>query len=337
MNQSTKFPVFDFGDMGPADIQRVQEEFRTLPPAAHDQTERDTATSIGQQFVMFVREALTRLGLLGPVGEYMQRLGVEVSVPEGAAPGEVMQKLWDNRAHDWAVVESPANYLMTMRTLLEFFKLNNKVRKERIVSLGCGPGLYEIFLAHLFHRTFGKAKEVRIVCTDFSPEMTNQQRRVLDLSAELFGQRVMNVRTVTENMMRLSFPSGTVDQIICVNSLQWVPDWQQVLEEMRRVLNPKSLGWVYLLVHLHPMSVFLPSGETLFKFGDFTIPELLDALEARHFQIHSTRQIQGRAGTGQAGLPTQRYFVLARYCHRGVGLKKWREANISGALSTMSL
>ncbi|MBM3191214.1 MAG: class I SAM-dependent methyltransferase [Chlamydiae bacterium] len=338
-------PISDFGKMSDEDIQRVIGE---LKEKGYDHLELNEATlqmapKVGQMFLRFVKDTLTHMGLLDKVGIANPRFGVVLGIdPSTLSPKDILKAMWNARAHDWAVVESPMTYAITFQTLMEHLKMptekkTGRVLKQSFLSLGSGPGLYETFMAALLH--LGGVKDVKIACLDTAKEMTGIHKRILaDAYMPTPGSatvtKIKNVEPVTGDMMSLNFKSGSIDQIICNNALQWSLDWKKAVSEMARVINPKGAGWLYLFFHTHPMSVHNEKGQTLLQLGGFSIPELFDYLEEKKFLLHHMRQIKGAMGTGQMGLDINRVFILARYEEKGIP-ESWRKRQVSAALSGM--
>lgn len=330
-----KAPIFDFGDLRPEDVARVAREldkrgFQKLEIPAET---LEGASDIARAFCSFVREGLLHLGLIDRAGKSRARLGVEAEVPNDLRGAAFQEYLWNLRAEDWAAVESPLTYAITVETLLEHFQFDRRRKRQVFLSLGSGPGLYETFLAGLFAQALPE-RRVRFLCVDVAAEMTRMHRKILGMLRTPEGQPIRNVEPITDDMTHLWLDAGTVDQILCNNSLQWVEDWPTAIREMARVIRPEGLRRLYLFVHLHPMVARTSDGRTLHRSGDFTIPELLDELERCRFRPLHLRQIAGAKGSGQAGGGIQRVFVLAEHITAGA-FPSWREATISSALRVL--
>lgn len=328
--------IFDFGGMSPADVNRVARELKeqSFGQLKDDPELGQMANSIGNEFLKFLSFVFRELGLLDRIGLMTNCPFAPVAADNryGNSPTELMKQAWNNRAHNWGIVETPANYIVTMQTLLEFLKASGK--EETFLSLGSGPGLYETYLAYLFQGA--GITNIRIIAMDYAKEMTRRHEEVLDKlrTQEKSGQvrKLKNIEAVTGDMTKLKLASGSIDQIICNNSLQWVDDWKRAIAEMARVMKPDGLGWLYLFVHTHPMAVYEVDGKVAFSLGDFQIPDLLDVLEANRFSAHRLRQIAGSPGTGQAGTQTSRVFIQAQFQAKGE-ISSWRNSRISSRLS----
>ncbi len=327
--------LFDFGGMTPQDINRVQKEIKESGNKKFevDAEVRSFANEVGNDFLVFLQFVFKSMGLINEVGLIQRPIQpVAVEYDENTSASEVMSQAWNKRAHDWAIIESPHNYAITMQTLLEFFRVSGK--DEKVLSLGSGPGLYETYLGQFFLQNKISDK-IKIICVDAAKEMTRRHREILDKVRIDYGasiRKIENVEVVTGDMSNLDFPSGSIDQIICNNSLQWVPDWKKVIAEMHRVMNPKGLGWLYLFVHTHPMGVRDKEGKLAFEFGNFQIPDLLDVLEENCFSAYHTRQIRGSRGVGQMGGETSRVFL--QLVHKPAGnFQSWRTKKTAVTLS----
>jgi SAM-dependent methyltransferase len=329
----------DFGNFSPEDMQRVQKEVERLGELKRDKTDSGQLQALLDDFFKFLTTILKHSGLLTPASVTKAHSGISVETAHDTPVMEIIRQAWNQRAEHWAVVESPFNYIMTMRTLLEYITLTQqKQRREYFLSLGTGPGLYEMYLSHLFQH-LPNGRRVRLICADIAHRMSQKQKEIQNSLALVKDLRVTGVNAalpLTADMSQLAIRSESIDQIICNNSLQWAADWKQVVREMARVIKPDGLGLVYLFVHLHPMNVFDDQGKKLWTFGQFQIEELLDELEANRFDVVWMRQMAGQPGTGQAGGSINRMFVRAKFAPRGIE-GSWRDRRITGSLSVASV
>lgn len=324
-------PLFDMGNLTPADFLRVQREigergYGELPEDSREVT--DGISRGAMDFVGFVGTILMKLGLFNPSVASEIARGVSVEAEEGQLPDQIMRQAWNKQAHRWAVIESPMNYYMTMRTILEHLRSNEKQRREIVLSLGSGPGLYETYLGHVMKLT--GVRRTRFYCLDAAAEMTRRHKAILEQVRVTDGRSfnlLDNVEPLCGDMMRLPFRDDSVDQIICNNSLQWASDWRKVIAEMSRVIRRKGLGHLYLVVHLHPMSVADDKGQVILKFGDFAPQELFDELENYRFELRFVRQIAAPNGAGQLGNAINRLFVHAKFQADG-SFPRWREKQV---------
>lgn len=283
-----------------------------------DQEMHQVATHVGRAFLSFLFEALGKLGILESLATSGPRYGIPfLHSGEDVRSEAFLQKMWNERAKDWAIVESPHTYAVTMATFMRFLRFNEVTGKETIVSLGAGPGLYEAYLSLMF-KANPFPYQATIYTVDSAKQMTLRSKEIIKKMG------ITGVKPLTASMTALPFPDGTIDQIICNNALQWVPDWKKAVVEMSRIINPKSLGCIYIIINNHPMRLRLDSDEVVVT--DFTREDLLDELERNRFRIDRYRTIMGQAGSGQFGGAVNRTFIAAQYQAQGE-LRSWREVN----------
>lgn len=92
----------------------------------------------------------------------------------------------------------------------------------RVCDLGCGPGILTRALA---------GRGLRLVSVDLSPEMLRQGQ------SDMTG-RCPQSSWLCGDVLRVPLVSGSVDHVICVGVLGYLPCLEGAFEEMRRVLKP---------------------------------------------------------------------------------------------------
>jgi ubiquinone/menaquinone biosynthesis C-methylase UbiE len=292
-----------------------------------DKKDIDTATRLGQEFLFFVQDALHNIGV--KYEDVKKPISFETD-PAKKELGEILKEAWNKRAKAWGWVESPTNYQATMSTLLTYFEASPRPIKEKVVSLGSGPGLYEAFLMYIYPKLKMPSK-LEMYCVDFSREMTAINRRIIKTYKGEGGRMIEGVKPLTGDMANLDFPDGFFDQVICNNSLQCAPDWRKAVSEMARVTNHDRAGLMYLIINRNPMRIIdEKSNKTLHTLGDISPTELMDTLEEHIIQIENTRQFITAKGLGQMGGHSDRMFIKARYRKEGE-ISSWRDAEIKGA------
>ncbi len=233
-------------------------------------------------------------------------------------PDAFCKHIWNRQAIDWPMIESPANYAMTIDTYATYIRFDGS-KKQTIVSLGAGPGLYEAFMRTLFSPPVSNYN-IKIYCVDYAQKMTAWNKEMLKRT------RITGVHPVTDDMMSLTFPDQSVDQVICNNALQWVSDWKKALSEMVRIIRHNGRRRLYLIINLHSMVVRDAEGSVILTLGDFTLEQILDELEAQNCDINNIRNIVGRQGVGQMGGTVDRAFIEAEFQPQGC-TRRWRDFN----------
>jgi ubiquinone/menaquinone biosynthesis C-methylase UbiE len=95
---------------------------------------------------------------------------------------------------------------------------------QRVLDLGAGPGFFATGLAQLVSPG-GRVDGVDI-----------NRRFVADARTRAAGRDDLAFHHVEDH--RLPFPDATFDRVICKNVLEYVPDLDATLQEVRRVLKP---------------------------------------------------------------------------------------------------
>ena len=105
------------------------------------------------------------------------------------------------------------------RTLSSFPR---PVAGKRILDLGCGPGWYSVALRR------GGARVIS-----------------LDLGADdVHAAGGKGLAALIGDGQQMPFPDGAFDGIFCSNLLEHVPDPEQVLDEVARLLAPGGWAWI---------------------------------------------------------------------------------------------
>jgi ubiquinone/menaquinone biosynthesis C-methylase UbiE len=234
-----------------------------------------------------------------------------------------LQKGWDKAAQVWPAIESPDNYFVTMYTLLEHLRQGKK--KEKWLSLGAGPALYEIWLSQMVG--------IHFHVTDFSPEMIELSKKImkgtkaLGISQKTAGKIIHFVMP----MEKLEFSDNSFDQILSINALQWVPEWRQAIKEIRRVIKTTGLGNLYLVANTKAIRIKSPDG-TENNISDLNTESIFDELEKNQFDLIFSRTMLVR--DGQLGAMASRNFIHAQLNLKG--FKSWRERDSKATLTAIS-
>lgn len=101
------------------------------------------------------------------------------------------------------------------------------------------------------------------------------------------------------------------------------------IQGMARIVNPEGLGYLYLFVHNHRMQLRAENGNDILNLGNIETADLLDTLEANHFQILNIRQMVTTPGLGQWQGQSDRLFVMGR--HKNDRITPWRNCNINAS------
>ncbi|MBX4191356.1 MAG: class I SAM-dependent methyltransferase [Candidatus Doudnabacteria bacterium] len=226
-------------------------------------------------------------------GEFFDRYCVEVPSPEKAqefftfnhepSTSEWVDE-WDQRARHWRLYKLGAS--VNLAALLMSLDLSSLGRCKKILSVGSGIGVYEVFLARLLEEA---GYETEILCVDSSQGMCD---RIQALAADA---RARNLRTVNAPATTLPCPDASIDLLICIDAIQWMIEWRAVVAEMRRVINPKGNSKLCFTVHDKPSGYMLNSRPV--RLGDISLLRLTEELLKHGFTVqdpiplHSNHEI----------------------------------------------
>jgi arsenite methyltransferase len=113
----------------------------------------------------------------------------------------------------------------TRRMITALWPTGKPAPGEKVIELGCGPGFYSCALAERF-------REISVLGIDRSPSQLNwarQKRNALGLN---------NCRFQSDNVLELSHPDASFDVLIASRLFTVLPNRQQAVAEMYRVLKP---------------------------------------------------------------------------------------------------
>lgn len=299
-------------------------------------TQQSMSVEVAYTFITYIKSMLAEFKLLHADGTPISDPYVSVELTGDESKESIIKRAWDSQAAAWPSIESFGNYFSTMVTLLEHFRVLGEGKAETILSLGAGPGLYETFLAAF---TLSNEYKINFVGLDFSYEMTKMHKELIKKSMIAEGDTmapIYNINAITGDMTALPFADSSIDQVICNNTLQWVPDWQKAIQETARVMNPNGLGALYLFIHNHSMSFRMDNGTTLLEIDTPEEPEFFDFLEANDFELCNIRHMMAGNGAGQYGAGINKKFIFARYKPNELRTS-WRNSKAEPILNKLSV
>ncbi len=147
---------------------------------------------------------------------------------------------------------------------------------ERMLDVACGTGIVSRLASPML------GEEGAVAALDTS-------QRMLAVARELPAPPGATIEWHKGNAMKLPFPDGAFDAVLCQHGLQFVPDRQAAVREMRRVLKPhgRAVAAVWQKLDKHPVfdalmhsiarRLALPLADVAVPFS-FSDPELLRSL-----------------------------------------------------------
>lgn len=153
---------------------------------------------------------------------------------------------------------------------------------DRVLDIGCGEGRHAI-TAYLMQDVHSvgidmSLDDIRIACARFDDFRRADANRSLSLAVA--------------NGTRLPFEDASFDKVICSEVLEHLPNYQAMLEEIRRVMKPGGALAVSVPRYGPEWICWrLSDGYHEVKGGHVRIfqrSELKDAIEARGFRLYDT-------------------------------------------------
>lgn len=207
--------------------------------------------------------------------------------------------LWNAQSSFWAQRETPLTYCVFSGKLYELFA---NTKPKQLVSIGSGPGLYEIYWAHKLGR------QSQIICTDISTGMTQEGIKNQKRYETLYGQPSTTLFKESD-ASQLFIGAKTQDAVISNNVLNWIPNWKKSLHEMHRVLKP---GGVAVLSSRTKAPGITIKDEHIKPTPNIDYSELIDHIKRIFGKPLKEELFTLPYGLGQGGNMDQRYTFLLK-------------------------
>lgn len=245
--------------------------------------------TIPEQFIEFVHSARTHL----PSPNHAPS-PVEVVMDRSIEYETTIRKAWDQAADTYPFTETDEALALSMTALLESTRMPTS--PERWLSLGSGPGLYEIFLLRQF-------PDLVIDSLDIAPQFINMQR----LLASIYLDDPSQLITQVGSMSALQYPSRNFDMVLSINSLHWTNRWRETLQEIHRVSKYDPQIQLFIIMGAAPL---LRGGTRVITAeNNINTDNLMDGIESQGFMVDNLGELN--IAQGQFGTPTKRLSVHA--------------------------
>ena len=123
------------------------------------------------------------------------------------------------------------------------FKLMNLTKTNTILELGCGVGFVSVYLAENY--------QFNVFGTDFDDEQIDTAKRI--------QPEIKNLHFQVEDASQLTIEDSSINLVISQNVFHHVPNWQDAIKEIARVLCPGGyLTWLDLTFSNLVKNIFLP-------------------------------------------------------------------------------
>ena len=148
------------------------------------------------------------------------------------APDDQMAVYQNDVAGVYGAYEAVRYQLYTLCNLLESQQRGDLRPDQHLVSLGCGPASYELWL--MMNQGPG-----RVTLVDHSPAMLARARSI----AERLGVSE-RVTTIVSDATSSGLPPKSADWVFCLNGMHWSSNWRRWIYEAGRILKPGGTGYL---------------------------------------------------------------------------------------------
>jgi len=103
---------------------------------------------------------------------------------------------------------------------------------QRVLVVGCGGGRELEYFIEV---------EAIVVGVDFSRGMLNQAReKIRSLKPNIENDTVLHLSLVQADAINLPFEDSAFDMVLCLSTLNYIPNYEHAIKEMHRVLKPQG-------------------------------------------------------------------------------------------------
>jgi ubiquinone/menaquinone biosynthesis C-methylase UbiE len=194
---------------------------------------------------------------------------------------------------NWAERLAVNNPLRPLQQRLEIVLLKKNIRLKSdalVLEVGCGRGAGAYLIKTLFKPAVLHAMDLDI-------------RMIKKAHSYLTPEKIDGINFCVGDATRLPYPNGSMDAVFGFGVLHHIPDWQDALREIVRVLKTDG---IYFFEELYP--------------------SLYQNVITRHILLHPTenrfRSQDLKEDMEKAGLKLKRFFELKKLEIFGVATKK---------------
>jgi cyclopropane fatty-acyl-phospholipid synthase-like methyltransferase len=137
---------------------------------------------------------------------------------------------------------------------------------KTVLEIGCGIGFVSSYIAETYN--------MKVFGTDSDTEQIQLANQLQPESEYLHYQ--------VEDAAKLSFEDSSIDLVISQNVFHHIPEWEQVIKEISRILVPGGyFNWVDLTIPKIVKSVFKPFVK---NYGLYTIDDIEKSFKSYGFK-----------------------------------------------------
>ena len=129
-----------------------------------------------------------------------------------------------DKMHEYPSVYSNIRYYHRLKArIVNNFIKNNFFLDKVFLDAGSGRGQYCVIASKLFKTVY---------CDEFDKEELDKAKKFIS------NQKLNNVIFMNHDLTNLSYPSNSIDRIVCSEVLEHIPKRQDASDELYRVLKP---------------------------------------------------------------------------------------------------
>jgi len=148
--------------------------------------------------------------------------------------------------------------------LLEFAELKEK---QDFLEIGCGSGAVSKYIAERYH--------LNVTGVDVDPEQIELAKKN--------ANKIFNLRFLAADATHLAFEDNSFDIVLSFGVMHHIPNWLDVMEEIKRVLRPKSY-FIYMDLVYHELTAKIGRAVSQ-NYGIMTMKDLNLFIEKSNFSI----------------------------------------------------
>ncbi|MHA1374086.1 MAG: class I SAM-dependent methyltransferase [Promethearchaeota archaeon] len=173
-------------------------------------------------------------------------------------------------------INSKRHAKKNLEDIEELFRTIDLSRISNVLEIGCGVGIVSEHLNNKYN--------MNVVGTDVDPKQIK--------IAKTFNKENENLKYIKVDATELPFENDTFDLNLSLWVLHHIRDWHKVLEELKRVLKPKSKIIIFDLAYSQKLVNFYNyvNSKRILKlfvknYGVYSINDIIDFFIKNNFEL----------------------------------------------------
>jgi len=173
-------------------------------------------------------------------------------------------------------INSKRHAKKNLEVIEELFRIIDLSSINNVLEIGCGVGVVSEHLNNNY--------KMNVIGTDVDPKQIK--------IAKIFNKENENLKYIEADATELPFENDIFDLSLSLWVLHHVRDWHKVLEEIKRVLKPKSTIILYDLTYSQKLVNFYnyANSKRILKYfvknyGAYSIDDIIDFFIKNNFEL----------------------------------------------------